>query len=198
MATTPTVFRLDDASDAPEARVRLRRFHPDDLTAMCGAGVSAFCAVWLVYERFTPLSGGLGFWLSWYAVFLALYWLIVRGRDGRMAATDRLATVVLTTAGLGLLVPLVLIVGYTVYKGWTALRPAFFVKDLRYTGSLSKGDRRGWSPRHRGHARAGRPGGADLGAPRRDHRGVPQRGRRPPGPTRPSHRRHDERPDLKR
>jgi len=138
MATTPTVFRLDDASDAPEARVRLRRFHPDDLTATCGAGVSAFCAVWLVYERFTPLSGGLGFWLSWYVVFLALYWLIVRGRDGRMAATDRLATVVLTTAGLGLLVPLVLIVGYTVYKGWTALRPAFFVKDLRYTGSLSK------------------------------------------------------------
>jgi phosphate transport system permease protein len=46
--------------------------------------------------------------------------------------------VVLTTAGLGLLVPLVLIVGYTVFKGWTALRPAFFVKDLRYTGSLSK------------------------------------------------------------
>jgi phosphate transport system permease protein len=138
MATTPTVFRLDDASGAAEARVRLRRFHPDDLTATCGAGVSAFCAVWLVYERFTPLSGGLGFWLSWYVVFLALYWLIVRGRDGRMAATDRLATVVLTTAGLGLLVPLVLIVGYTVYKGWTALRPAFFVKDLRYTGSLSK------------------------------------------------------------
>jgi phosphate transport system permease protein len=138
MATTPIVLRTDDGSEAPEARVRLRRFNTDDLTATGGAAVSAFCAVWLVYERFTPLSGGLGFWLTWYAVFLALYWLIVRGRDGRMAATDRLATVVLTTAGLGLLVPLVLIVGYTVYKGWSALRPAFFVKDLRYTGSLSK------------------------------------------------------------
>jgi len=138
MTTASTELRIERETQALEDRVRFRRLDVDDVMAVCGAGLSAFCLVWLVYERLTPLSGGLGFWLSWYGVFLAVHWLVVRERSGPLAAADRLATVVLTTAGLCLLVPLTLIVGYTAYRGWAALRPTFFVKDLRYTGSLSK------------------------------------------------------------
>lgn len=122
----------------PEERVRLRRFGAEDLGSLAGSAVSAFSLTWLVYERLTPLSGGLGFWLCWYLVFVGVQWLVVRDRDGRVAASDRLASIVMTTAGLALLAALVLIVGYTVARGWTALRPRFFLQDQRFVGSLSK------------------------------------------------------------
>ena len=40
--------------------------------------------------------------------------------------------------GVGLLVPLVLVVGYTVYRGYSALRAHFFFDTLRTTGPSSK------------------------------------------------------------
>lgn len=119
-----------------EARLALRRFDWLDLAYLAGAGLSAFCLIWLVYERLTPASGGLGFWLCWYAVFLALYALVVRDRRGGLAAKDRVAAVVMATGGLGLLVPLVLIVGYTAYRGWSALTPHFFTETMRGVGPL--------------------------------------------------------------
>jgi phosphate transport system permease protein len=120
-----------------EPRVLIRRFDANDLGTLAGAGFAAFCLDWLLYERLTPLSGGLGFWLCWYAAFLAIYGYVVRTQVGPMAAQDRLAAVVLTTMGLGLVAVLLLIVGYTAFKGWKAFRPQYFVEDLRYTGPLS-------------------------------------------------------------
>ena len=139
VATTLTINSPDiDAPRAPEVRLRPRHFQPDDAFALAGTALSAFCLDWLLYERLTPLSGAVGFWLCWYISFLALYWAVVRERHGRVAASDRLAAVLLTTTAVCLLVPLVLVVGYTIYKGWSALRPTFFTKDLRYTAALSK------------------------------------------------------------
>jgi phosphate transport system permease protein len=139
VATTLIIDSPDvDEPRLPETRIRPRHFQPDDALALAGAALSAFCLDWLLYERLTPLSGAIGFWLCWYAAFVALYWAVVRERHGPLAATDRLAAVVLSTTAVCLLVPLVLVVGYTVYKGWSALRPTFFTKDLRYTAALSK------------------------------------------------------------
>ena len=39
---------------------------------MLYAGLGALALVWLVYDRLLPISGTIGFWLSWYAVFLVL------------------------------------------------------------------------------------------------------------------------------
>ena len=134
---TVSVHRASPSA-AAEVRLRLRGVQRDDITALAGSALSAFCFTWLVYERLTPLSGGLGFWLCWYGVFLAVYWAAVRERLGGLAARDRLAAVVVTTTGAILVAALLLVVGYTTYRGYAALRPKFFTQDQRFTGSLDK------------------------------------------------------------
>jgi phosphate transport system permease protein len=123
---------------APEVRIRIRNFEGADIAWVVGAGVAAFCLDWLVYGRLTPAGGGLGFWVCWYLLFVATYYLIVRDQRGALAAKDRIAAVVLTTAGLALVVPLTLIVGYTVWRGWHALRFQFFTQTQDKVGPLSK------------------------------------------------------------
>lgn len=123
-----------------EARLRLRRLDGPDLAYLAAATVSAFCLVWLVYGRLTPAGGGLGFWLCWYVAFLALYALVVADQRGRVTAKDRVAAVVITTGGVGLLVPLALIVGYTIYRGWSALTPHFFTETMRGVGPLDEAE----------------------------------------------------------
>ena len=52
----------------------------------CGA----LALVWLVYERLLPMTGAIGFWLSWYALFLVLLAAISSTTLDRVAVTDRL------------------------------------------------------------------------------------------------------------
>jgi phosphate transport system permease protein len=120
-----------------EPRIRIRNFDGADVGWLAGSAISAYCLTWLLYERLTPAAGGLGFWVCWYAAFVAIYYLIVRGQRSAVAAKDRVAAVVLTTAGLALVVPLTLIVGYTIYRGWHALRAQFFTETQEFVGPLS-------------------------------------------------------------
>src|SRR5450631_274117 len=100
--------------ELPENRLRPRAFRRSDAIDLVGAAVGSFCLTWLIYERLTPLSGLLGFCVSWYAMFLTTAWFIARERLGRVQARDRLVGIVVATVGLGMLIPLGLIVGYTV------------------------------------------------------------------------------------
>src|SRR5919206_3091663 len=111
VVTPPPIARARRDPE-PEARIRLRRFDRSDAGSLAAAAVGAFCLDWLVYERLTPLSGGLGFWVCWYVAFLAIYGFMVREQRGSVAARDRVAAVVMTTAGLVLVVPLSFILGY--------------------------------------------------------------------------------------
>jgi phosphate transport system permease protein len=125
--------------------VRLRRWERRDAIDGLGAGVSSFCFTWLLYERLLPLSGGLGFFVMWYGVFLVTYWLLVRDRHGRMAARDRFAAAVVTSVGALLVGSLLLILGYVGFRGYRALRPAFFTQDQRFTTPLGKATEGGGS-----------------------------------------------------
>jgi phosphate transport system permease protein len=114
-----------------------REFDRENASWLVGAAVSGFCLAWLVYERLTPLSGGLGFWICWYAAFLVIYAVIVREQRGRVAARDQIATVVITTLGLGLIIPLFAIVIYVIARGGPALRPAFFTQTQEFVAPTS-------------------------------------------------------------
>jgi phosphate transport system permease protein len=123
--------------------MRLNRVDTADIGYMVGAAVSAFCLNWLVYERFTPLSGGLGFFVVWYALFLVTYFLIVRDQRGRMAAHDRIAGFIIASSAVLVVGALVLIVGYTIFRGIPALRPHFFTQTQQFVGPLSKASQGG-------------------------------------------------------
>jgi phosphate transport system permease protein len=128
---------------AVEQRVRIRNVEPIDVAWLSSAAVAAFCLDWLVYERLTPMAGGLGFWLCWYVLFVAVYFLLVRDQRGSLAARDRVAGLIIATAGIALIVPLTLIIGYTIVKGWHALRLQFFTETQEHVGPLSPADEGG-------------------------------------------------------
>lgn len=116
-----------------------RRRRPSELTGedrwtAGGCAVSAVALTWLLFARLTDGVGWFGFVLVAYVTFLGLYALVTTDRLGRLAGTDRVATVAVTTATVVLFVPLLWLVGYVVKRGLPALRLSFFTDDLAGIG----------------------------------------------------------------
>jgi phosphate transport system permease protein len=137
--------RIDFGADVPADRIRPRGLKTSEVADLIGAAVGSFCITWLVYERLTPLSGGLGFGVAWYVTFLAIVWFIARERLGSLHARDRTVGVIVATVAIGMLVPLAVIVVYTIARGYHALRPQFFTQDQSHVGPLSKATEGGGS-----------------------------------------------------
>ena len=66
--------------------LRPRDFGRADLGMLVASALSSFALVWVVFYQFTLLSGGFGFFLCWYASFLALYWVVTDQTVDRRAA----------------------------------------------------------------------------------------------------------------
>jgi len=98
---------------------------------MAGCAVSALALCWLVFAKLTEGSGWLGFVLTTYVVFIALLFIVTLDQVGRLAAVDRVMTVVVVSGAFVLLVPLVLLNIYVITKGFKALRLHFFFEDQR-------------------------------------------------------------------
>jgi phosphate transport system permease protein len=100
---------------------------PLTIAAAVGAAVALLFAV-------TPLSGLLGWALCTYVGFVAVDAVDCYRQDGLVAAKDRVATILVSTAGLCTVVPLVLIVAYVVSKGLPGITKAFFTETLEKVG----------------------------------------------------------------
>lgn len=139
MSQTVDFLRNETLAGIPaeEERIAVREFRGSDALELAGCAFGSFCLTWLVYERLTPLSGGIGFFVSWYAMFLLATWFVARDRLGELEARDRLARVVVASVAIGLLIPLGIIIGYTIGRGYHALRPQFFIQDQSRVGPLS-------------------------------------------------------------
>jgi len=81
-------------------RVRISRVTPAGAATVVTAALGALGLVWLLYEQMLAFSGVLCFWLSWYVVFVLLYAWMAWHQWGRREATDKVAVVAVTTAGL--------------------------------------------------------------------------------------------------
>ena len=132
-ATAVHPVALAAADDLATTKARIS---PRDTGVLVGCAVAALAADWLIFERFSHGSGAVGFWLCWYLGFLGLVYIVTRENEGHLGAIDRLTTVVVWSGGLGLLVPLVLVIGFVVAKGYHALTLGFFYKDLKTVGPL--------------------------------------------------------------
>jgi phosphate transport system permease protein len=108
---------------------RPREFTSSDIWTLVGSLISALCLNWLVFYRFSGGAGWFGVLLCWYATFLAIFAVVTVDRLGRLVAVDRVVTVIVISAGIVVMVPLVLLISYILVQGVKALRLTFFVKD---------------------------------------------------------------------
>ncbi len=118
--------------------LRPREFRRVDAGILIAAALSSFALVWVVFFQMTLLSGAFGFLVAWYAVFLSMYWVATSQVVDRSAATDRVITVLLSTASLVLLGLLVFVILWVVVKAVPYLRLNLFFKDqshFQVTGS---------------------------------------------------------------
>jgi phosphate transport system permease protein len=102
-----------------------------DLATAAAAAVSSVSLCWLIFSVLTDGIGWFGFWLVAYVIFLAMFYLATYDRLGRLVATDRTMTVLVTTVMVIVLVPLVWLVTYILVKGLPALRLGFFTQTQR-------------------------------------------------------------------
>ena len=117
--------------------MRPRTWTLSAISVLLGCAASAAALVWFVFAL-TPLAGGLGFLVTWLALFVAIYWLVERDLHGRLAATDRAAQVLIASAALTVVGALAVIIVFVAIRGAKALRPGFFVHTLATVGPLSK------------------------------------------------------------
>ncbi len=119
----------------PARRVRIGGADPELVTHVIGAAVGALGLNWMVYERLVPMTGAIGFWLCWYAAFLALFAAMSATTLDRVGVTDRLVGALVTTAGLIMVACLVGIVVFTFVRGKEALSHwNFYTQTTAYIG----------------------------------------------------------------
>ena len=126
-----------------EAGVEVRRtgrgWHKDDITLMIGSIISSGVLTWLAFYQLSPLRNKPALGFLWYVLFVIVYRIAVGQHEGKLAARDKMFTVIVATGAAIVLAPLVFIVSYIVAKGLPGINRDFFFKDLSATGTLDLG-----------------------------------------------------------
>lgn len=118
----------------PGARRRTSATTPADRLVALGCAASAVLLTWFVMHLLLTSPGWLADLVVAYALYLVMLYLVTRDRLGKLAATDRLVSTVVVTGALGLLVPLLFLLGFIVVKGGPYLRFGFFTHDMSSVG----------------------------------------------------------------
>jgi phosphate transport system permease protein len=136
-ATTTFVVGTRDA-DAPEpAQRKITRFKSSDMGEVVGSAFAGAALTWLIFAWLLPLTGVISAIVVWYVAFLCVYAVAVRiGHEGPVVK-DRLAAVAIHSFALMLFGVLVVIIVFTLLRGWEALpHPNFFTQDMSNAGPL--------------------------------------------------------------
>ncbi|MEZ0064049.1 phosphate transport system permease protein [Streptacidiphilus sp. MAP12-20] len=135
-AATADAAASADAAAEPVRRRLGGRARQEGL-ALAGAAAAAPSLTSLLFGQLAPFSGGIGFAVTGYVVFLATYALLVWLEESGPAVRDRLATVALASAATLLFGTLVLVLVFTALKGWHALPHwNFYSQDMQAAGPL--------------------------------------------------------------
>jgi phosphate transport system permease protein len=102
-------------------RVRTGGLDADLAFHVASAAAGALALVWLVFDQILPLTGVIGFALSWYVAFLVLLAAVSSTTLDRQGVVDRIVGALVSTAGLILVACLGGIVVFTVARGKDAL-----------------------------------------------------------------------------
>jgi phosphate transport system permease protein len=132
------VWAADPGGRPPDRPIRPNRLRPVDAGVMLGSAIAALALVWLLYGQLAPTSGTLGFVLFWFVAFVVIYWVCEREIEGPLVAADKTVAVVIGSIAIGLLIPLMTILGFVLVKGYHTLSGNFFSDTLASVGPQSK------------------------------------------------------------
>ena len=126
---------LDATETAP--RRKLHGATLDERFNLWGAVAAGTALACLLFGWFTPMTGAVGWVVVAFLGFLALYALLVALRSDRQQVSDKLMTVLMSSAGILLFAALVFVVVYTVARGSSALpHLSFFTQTMALAGPL--------------------------------------------------------------
>ena len=128
---------VDDDPARDQPRPLRSAWEHDNVVASVASAASALALTWLIYERLTPLSGGLGFLISWWVVFIAVSFFVAWTRSDALTARDHLARTFVVTAAVVVLIPLVAVMLGVLAKGFHYLGPHFLTDDQSKVGPLA-------------------------------------------------------------
>jgi phosphate transport system permease protein len=124
-------------SPPPQKRRKIGGLRPGSIFNLIGAAVGGTCAALLLF-RLTALSGGLGFVVVSYVIFVAFYAVLVGLNEDRQVVRDAVMSVLMATCAVIALGALALVVVFTLARGWAALRHSnFYTQDMSKAGPLA-------------------------------------------------------------
>jgi phosphate transport system permease protein len=127
----------EPAAPAKETRRSLSTIRRSDVLALLGSAAAALSITTLLFGRLLPFSGALGFLIVAYVLFLAIYTIVLSIDENGPTVRDRLASVVVHSFAFVMLLALVFVVVYTLWRGRQALPHLnFFTQDMSKTGPL--------------------------------------------------------------
>lgn len=100
-------------------RVRPTDFSYADVYEVIGCALAAVAATWLLFYRFTPLFGAVGFVVMAYVLFLLLFSVVAREVHGPLIGKDRVVTALIASSG-------VLVVGALLWIVWSVISNGVF------------------------------------------------------------------------
>ena len=138
MTATETRRQLAAGPRPLEVKRQLGQLRADDVFALVSSALAAVALTLVAYAFLLPLSGLLGFVVTALVVFLGIYALQTSlHADGPMVR-DRLAAVCVQAVASVMLLALVVVVGFTFKRGFTAISHAsFLTDDLADSGPLA-------------------------------------------------------------
>jgi phosphate transport system permease protein len=118
--------------------LRISTITPEDVLTIVGAAVGALGLTWLIYEQLLPWSGGFGFWVCWYLVFLALYIAAAAMQWTSLVVRDKSVAVLVSSGGIFACAVVIDQLAYSFVKGLPAVSHAnFWTQTMVSTAALS-------------------------------------------------------------
>jgi phosphate transport system permease protein len=130
-----TLERETDAASGPPSsprplnRRRPRQFTIADVVVLLGSALSAISFVWVVFYQLTLLAGAVGFIVCSFACFLVIYYFANRSLFGRMAASNRVISTLVTSSAAVVVFALGLVVVFLVSRGYHLISLHFLTHD---------------------------------------------------------------------
>ncbi len=117
----------------PKATRKLRPglWTPADIGLLLAAALSSALLVNLLLHHLVGSPGWLADITLWYLCTTGLVFFTTWEQIGLLAAKDRVATLIITTGAVLLVVPLLSLLGYVFSRGLPSLRLSFFTTDLK-------------------------------------------------------------------